>query len=461
VIRVGWAQCDVTPDRPTCLRGQFYVRVARAAKDPITATALAIEGTAPDGSPDCAVIVSCDRVSVPAALQQMVRDAVKAALPALDVRKVFLHATHTHDAPEVVDGFYPPQGPEVMTATEYAELFAARVADAVVRAWEGRGPGRISRAFGHAVVGHNRRAVYLDGSARMYGKTAVEDFSHIEGYQDHSVDMLFTWDPDGALTGLVLNLACPSQVEENLTEVSADFWHEVRIELRRRHGDALFVLPQCAPAGDQSPHFLLYEREEAAMRERRGLTERQEIARRIARAVDDALDGARDSAETDVPVCHVVKTVELPVRLVTDEEAAHARAEVERLEAEEPADERAASFNWVHRVRNRGVLKRHEAQQASSVVPVELHVLRLGDVVMATNPFELFLDFGLRIKARSPAGQTMLVQLACDTRGYLPTERAVQGRSYGAEVASNQVGPEGGQVLVDATVEEIARLWAE
>ena len=197
------------------------------------------------------------------------------------------------------------------------------------------------------------------------------------------------------------------------------------------------------------------------MRERRGVTERQEIARRIAWAVDDAFEGARDSAEEDGPICHVVKTVELPARLVTDEEAAQARAEVERLEAEEPADERAASVKWVHLGRNRRVLDRHEAQQASSVVPVELHVLRLGDVAMATNPFELFLDFGLRIKARSRAAQTMLVQLACDTRGYLPTERAVQGRSYGAEVASNHVGPEGGQVLVDATVEEIARLWPE
>jgi len=460
-MQIGWAQCDVTPDRPTCLRGQFYVRVARAAKDPITATVLAVEGAAPDGSPDCAIIVSCDRVSVPASLQEMVRERVKAQLPDLDVRKLFLNATHTHDAPEVQEGFYPPQGPEVMTGSEYAEFFAARVADAVVQAWEGRRPAGVSRAFGHAVVGHNRRAVYLGGMARMYGKTAVDDFSHIEGYQDHSVDMLFTWDSDGALTGIVVNLACPSQVEENLFEVSADFWHEVRIELRRRYGEGLFVLPQCAPAGDQSPHFLIYGREEAEMRERRGVTEREEIARRIARAVDDVLDLARGAVEEDGPVCHVVKTVGLPVRLVTDDEAAQARAELERLEAEEPADERAASFNFVHRVRNRRVLERYDSQRSAPSLAVELHVVRLGDAVLATNPFELFLDFGLRIKARSHAPQTMLVQLAAGTSGYLPTERAVQARSYGAEVASNLVGPEGGQVLVDETVRAINALWDE
>lgn len=458
-MSIGWASCDVTPDRPTSLQGQFYVRISEGVSDPITATALAIEGAAPDGSPDCAIIVSCDRVSVPAHLQQRVRDAVEPRLPDLDVRKLFLHATHTHDAPEATDSFYPPQGPEVMTPAEYAEFFAARVADAVVQAWQSRRPAGISRAFSHAVVGHNRRAVYLDGAARMYGKTALDDFSHIEGYEDHSVDMLFTWDPDGALTGMVVNLACPSQVTENLTTISADFWHETRIELRRRYGRDLFVLPQCAPAGDQSPHFLLYGEQERAMRERHGVTEREEIARRNARAVDDVFDSARDAVQTDVAVQHMVRTVDLPVRLVTDEEAAQARAEIERLEAERPADDKAASMNWVHRVRSRRVLDRYQTQQANSSLAVELHVVRLGDAAMATNPFELFLDYGLRIKARSRAAQTFLVQLACDGCGYLPTERAVRGKSYGAEVASNLVGPKGGQVLVDETVRTINALW--
>ena len=89
---------------------------------------------------------------------------------------------------------------------------------------------------------------------------------------------------------------------------------------------------------------------------------------------------------------------------------------------------------------------------------MELHVIRLGDIVIATNRFELFLDFGLRMKARSKALQTFLVQLVGNGT-YLPTERAVGARSYGAEIASNLVGPEGGQVLVEKTVAEIDRMW--
>jgi hypothetical protein len=90
---------------------------------------------------------------------------------------------------------------------------------------------------------------------------------------------------------------------------------------------------------------------------------------------------------------------------------------------------------------------------------MELHVIRLGEVALATNPFELFLDFGLRMKARSRAEQTFVVQLACDSAGYLPTAKAAAGGGYGAEIPSNRVGPEGGQVLVDRTVAVINSLF--
>jgi hypothetical protein len=78
---------------------------------------------------------------------------------------------------------------------------------------------------------------------------------------------------------------------------------------------------------------------------------------------------------------------------------------------------------------------------------------------VATNPFELFVDYGLRMKARSPAEQTFVVQLASDSLGYLPTERAVAGGHYSAEIMSNIIGPEGGRILVERTVELLRAMW--
>ena len=70
----------------------------------------------------------------------------------------------------------------------------------------------------------------------------------------------------------------------------------------------------------------------------------------------------------------------------------------------------------------------------------ELHFVRLGDLAVATNPFELYTDYGLRIKARSPATQTVVVQLTSDCAAYLPTERAVTAGGYSARIVDGIVG---------------------
>lgn len=60
----------------------------------------------------------------------------------------------------------------------------------------------------------------------------------------------------------------------------------------------------------------------------------------------------------------------------------------------------------------------------------------------------------------SPAVQTFVVQLVGPGR-YLPTVKAVRGGHYSAVVHSSLVGPEGGQVLVDRTVEMIQSVWGK
>ena len=93
------------------------------------------------------------------------------------------------------------------------------------------------------------------------------------------------------------------------------------------------------------------------------------------------------------------------------------------------------------------------------VLPAEAHIIRLGSIAIATNPFELFLDYGNQIKARSLAEQTFLVQLACGHEGYLPTEKAEKGGHYSAFVASGSVGHVGGEQLVRQTLQEINRMF--
>ena len=448
MLRIGWAVRDITPSRPVMVSGQMHRRIARGAMDPLLVTALAMEGGDPA---DCAILISCDLVGVSDGLQRAVRERLARRLPAVPGEKVFLNATHTHTSMVLEEGSYEHPGGDVMTPAECTAWVADQAADAAAEAWESRAAHAIATAFGHAVVGHNRRVVYADGSAQMYGRTDREDFVWIEGYEDHSLDLLFTWDAGGHLTGVALDIPCPSQVDESLEVLSADFWHEIRVELRARLGEGLHVLPLCGAAGDISPHFLLYGRQEEEMRRRRGLAERQEIAARVAAAVERALACTRP-VTGDTTFAHAVRRVELSPRAITRKERDWAEAEYQRTRQEGRDD----SW-WLQGLR--AVVECFDGLRAASPVPVEIHVLRIGDAVLATNPFELFLDYGLRIKAQSPAAQTIVVQLAAGGGAYLPTERAVQGGGYGAAPAVANVGPQGGQELVEATLRMIRKLF--
>jgi hypothetical protein len=343
-------------------------------------------------------------------------------LPDFDSRKLFLNATHTHTAPGFIDSTFKDlydvsKDPGVMKASEYAEVFIDRVSKAVVRSWQDRKAGGMSWALGHAVVSYNRRAQFFNGTTVMYGDTKSPEFSNVEGPEDHSVNLVYLWGPQSKLTGIIINLPCTAQETEQLYEVSADFWHDVRQELHRRHGEDLFILSQCSPAGDLSPHPIYRKQVEQLMDQRRGLSRRQEIARRIANVVDESWSMAKADIQSQVIFRHTVASAILP----------------EQQPMVEPFYE------------------------TDPVQPIEFHVLRLGDVAVSTAPFELYLDYGTRIQASSPAVMTMLIQLCSGNSGYLPTARAVKGGGYSAD--KFRVGPEGGQVLVEESVKQIKALF--
>ncbi len=477
-LLVGWAQRDITPRLPVVLYGQFHARVATEVHDPLTVTALALsEGE----SGDCAVLVSCDQCTLAAAIRERCHQAVGERVPELALEKLLLNATHTHTGPATREGIYPPQVDGEMTTTEYADMFVERVAEAVEEAWRTRKPASVGWGFGHAVVGHNRRVSYFskygereaqqqplgraaDGVSKMYGNTNDPEFSHIEGYEDHGVDLLYTWDAEGNLTGIVVNIACPSQEVEGASYVSADFWHDARVAIRKRHGEGIFILPQASAAGDQSPHPLLHKAEEERMLELRGVSRREELGRRIANAVDDVLPLARKDTRERLPLRHLVEQVPVARLMITDDDMEMVRSDLARAEAEVAEDARAASIRHVRIKRCHRVMARYEAQKEQPFVMEEVHAIRLGDIAFATNRFEFYLDYGLRIEARSPAQQTFVVQLTSGgeyTGTYLPTARSLAGGSYGAGPYCNEVGPEGGQQLVEHTLRMLNELWAD
>jgi hypothetical protein len=464
-LHIGTATADITPALPVALDGQFNIRIAHTAATPLTANVVALESRDGNRSLDMAIMVSCDLVGVPLDMIDIVRQDVHQQLPSLDVKKIFLNAIHTHTAPVVENAEdlawgYPIPKTGVTQVDTYKTFFAKRVSDAIVKAWKYRQPGSVTWGLSHAVVGYNRRAVYADGTAQMYGKTNVPEIRNLEGYEDHNVNTLFFWNQAKKLIAVNIELACPAQEVENDTIVNADYWHPVRVALKKHYGADLCVLGWIGAAGDQSPHLMYRKDADDRMRKLRNLSRLEEISRRIVRAVDEAYESVKNDRHTDVQLIHKVETISLPEQQVTEAECAEAKV-VSKEAADQiksdpkTADNLLAKMKWYG-----GVVKRYENQKSNPQpqYQMELHALRIGDVAICTNEFELFTDYGIRIQSRSKALQTFVIQLA-GPGTYLPTEKAVKGGSYSAIIESFLVGPEGGQVLVDRTVDLINSMW--
>jgi hypothetical protein len=236
----------------------------------------------------------------------------------------------------------------------------------------------------------------------------------------------------------------------------------VRESLQAQHGEQLSVLAWTGAAGDLSPHVRNRPVSEDRIRKQRGLSRLDEIARRIVRAVNDAYEIVQHERHENIALVHKVETLNLPMRRVTQKEYREAKAEVEKAAAQMAKDPKAADqvfrrLKWYEETVNRFERQQVEAQPTYAT---ELHVLRVGDIAVCTNPFELYSEYGIRIKARTKAVQTFVVQLT-GGGSYLATARAEQGGGYSAVVHSCLVGPEGGQMLVGRTVALINSLWAE
>ena len=233
-IRIGWSSTDITPSRPVFLAGQLYLRVSRYVHDPITATALALEQ-----GENIAVIVSMDTVAVPDFLRQAVAERMRGKSE-LSMDHILLCATHSHTSSrfsvkgnELIASYLgkerliEPELPgDILWGEEAKSFLTDKIAGVIEAAWADRREGYIGTASEYAVVGFNRRPVFAAGDAeqtRMYGDCASEMFLRMEGGTDPSVQLLYTWNEQGRLTGTAVNVACPAQVMELHSFISADY----------------------------------------------------------------------------------------------------------------------------------------------------------------------------------------------------------------------------------------------
>ena len=489
MLKFGWSETDITPKQKIALDGEFFERATNEVETPITVTALAIEV-----NKEQTVLCSCDVIGITSELVESVRERITNTDINKDniiISSVHIHNSYTYRAksplkkspsralnmlgafmPEDCEYIPEAESTDVMTPDDAFEFLADAIAKTIDSAWENRAVGGYAAGFGRAAIGMNRRVCYSDGTAKMWGDVDTATFTTLEGGNDSGIEMLFIYDENDKMSGIVANIACPAQVMEQRSVISSDYWGKVKILLREKYGQDFMLLPICSAAGDQCPRDLVrwvepetpikdpnvirnqpkYRRADPSMFDVKGTWK---IGRRIFNEIEMAIEEI-DGIKWNAEFRHTTKNLSLPLRRVTDTEKIVAENSIrEFFKGRKVLNYMDSAELYIHT----GTLQRYEVQEYCSTVEAEIHAVRLGEIVFVTNPFELFLDYGNQIRARSAATQTFIAQLTNGVLSYLPTKKAEQSGHYSAYVSSGYVGHEGGELLVSSTLDMINDLF--
>ncbi len=370
--------------------------------DDLTATALVLD----DGRTRLA-IVALDML----AINEFIADRVRTRLAPVEV---LLCCSHTHSGPiAYADEKSPPP------SRQFINMLVDRVVEAVEAAQASLAPARLEYSCGEANVGINRREKMADGHMEIGRNPA--------GPRDRSLQVLSVLSAkDGKETRLatLVNYACHGTVlGPDNPLVSADWIGYMRRSVEAELGGmALFVQ---GAAANINPD--MYWGDADAFR--KAETQGQHVAAAVLAAV---LAG---SAEIETLPLRLERTV---VWMPTEAAAvtprppknygrqllalAHLPAFM-ALFADPLLDQR---YPW------KPVIEAREGQWS---VPMRINALRIGELALITFGAETFTEIGMKVKAASPAAQTLFASLTDGCISYLHTEESHAEGGYEVDVA--------------------------
>jgi hypothetical protein len=436
ILKIGAASTVITPELNSWVQGAGVPKKATKVRDDLEANGLYIS----KGRFQM-LLVSCDLVGMEAGLNVRLREAMGVATGIMP-RDILISSTHTHGGPSLVKTNYL-----MPLDTAYMESLVPRMVSLAKEAVKNAVPGKIGWAEGEAQIGYNRRLTWADGTHSMHGDASRTDFAGLEGPDDPQHLAMFAADLKGNLLSILYHNTTHPTIFYADGVFSSDFPGEVRKTFREQFRDNLPVLFLNGAQGDISMENMLDKKAESDEEKMARITEL--VVRETMRLYESI------TYETNPKLAHEYHDLKVKVRLPDTGTLVKSQAILKRIDEGEPIRgmEMIMAFGSVH-------LQETFGENPFDILPV--HALRIGGLAMVTQPCELFSQFGLDIKRRSPGESTIVVGMTDGYNGYCPTIYGLLGGGYsGSPISWTRLEPEAGYKIVDTAAILLNKIWTK
>lgn len=355
---------------------------------------------------------------------------------------ILITCTHTHGGPSLIKTNYL-----MPVDHEYIAKLKGWLVELAKDAVSSAADGAIGHAMGETQIGYNRRVCWADGTHSMHGDCTRDDFTGMEGPVDSQHTVICAADTNNNVRAICYcNTTHPVHYYAKGV-YSPDFVGVTRNILRDRFGDIPILFINGA-FGDIGIQDIQNRRDETA----------DEGSERVgAQAADETLRLMDEVTFAQDPVIrHAYDDLEVSLRFPSDEELSNARDLLARLDAGEDV---ASGMNVIMAHGATYLIDQFSGKKTDTL---EIHAIRIGDLGIATQPCELFSQFGLDIKRRSPAPTTFVSGITNGCAGYCPTMSGIIGGGYsGSALYWTRLAPDAGYRIVDKACELLHRLWRD
>ena len=418
-LKIGRGSSVITPFLEQPLAGYYYPRSAEGVHDDLYAKAVVFD----DGAEEI-VLVACDTVSVARGAVEAARRRIEKQI-GIPAGHVLISATHSHTGPE----FTP----------DYETFLAHRIADAVATAHRNKASARLSFATDtEASLPHYRRYWMKDGSVVTNPGFLNPAVVKPAGEIDPRVPVLYAEDLQGTPLLTWVNYSMHLDTVGG-TWISADYPYFLARLLAKVKGPDMLTVFTIGAAGNIN-HW-----DVARPGPQRGLGEAQRLGEVLSAAVIRAYTHLE---RTESPrVAALSSTIRIPVQKPSAQEIAEAK----KIVATPPDPSVDFTLNRVNAVKVMQAVER----KGEDLAP-EVQVLSVGPVAFVGIPGELFVELGTEIQKKSPFAHTVIVELANQDIGYIPTSEGFRQGAY--EPTSTLMVPGSGERIAAKAIELLGEL---